>query len=163
VVRTGDEYMQDADGFFHHRGRSGDMLRVSSIVGIAVEIEDALAGILSIAETAAVLGEQRGRLAEICSLSCPRQDDGRVAVEDARQRLARVLPDYKLPRRFEIIASCRARPRARSSVTSFAMNDLAGSRLIKRDPFHSSRRVCRIATFVAMSGCGLIVQDIQTG
>jgi acyl-coenzyme A synthetase/AMP-(fatty) acid ligase len=26
---TGDEYLQDPDGFYHHRGRTGDMLRVS--------------------------------------------------------------------------------------------------------------------------------------
>jgi benzoate-CoA ligase len=97
--------MQDADGFFHHRGRSGDMLRVSSMWVSPSEIEDALAGIPSIAETAAVLGESAVGLAEIVLFVVPTaRTDGRVAVEDARQRLARVLPDYKLPRRFEIIA-----------------------------------------------------------
>jgi len=102
---TGDEYMQDADGFFHHRGRSGDMLRVSSMWVSPSEIEDALAGIPSIAESAAVLGESAVGLAEIVLFVVPAaRADGRAAAEDARQRLALVLPDYKLPRRFEVIA-----------------------------------------------------------
>ena len=62
---TGDEYLRDADGFYHHRGRTGDMLRVSGIWISPSEIEDALAGIASIAESAAVLGESEIGLAEI--------------------------------------------------------------------------------------------------
>jgi benzoate-CoA ligase len=102
---TGDEYMQDADGFFHHRGRSGDMLRASSMWVSPSEIEDALAGIASIAEAAAVLGESAIGLEEIVLFVVPAaKTEGRTALEDARQRLARVLPDHKLPRRFEVIA-----------------------------------------------------------
>ena len=54
---TGDEYLQDPDGFYHHRGRTGDMLRVSGIWISPAEIEDVLAGIALISETAAVLGD----------------------------------------------------------------------------------------------------------
>src|SRR6185295_14356177 len=54
---TGDEYVRDADGFYHHRGRTGDILRVSGIWISPSEIEDALAGAASVAESAAVLGE----------------------------------------------------------------------------------------------------------
>jgi 3-hydroxybenzoate/4-hydroxybenzoate---CoA ligase len=102
---TGDEYMQDADGFFHHRGRSGDMLRASSMWVSPSEIEDALAGIPSIAEAAAVLGESAVGLEEIVLFVVPAANaEGRKALEDARRRLARVLPDHKRPRRFEVIA-----------------------------------------------------------
>jgi benzoate-CoA ligase len=102
---TGDEYVQDADGFFHHRGRSGDMLRVSSMWVSPSEIEDALAGIPSITEAAAVRGESAIGLEEIVLFVVPAANaEGRTAIEDARRRLSRILPNYKLPRRFELIA-----------------------------------------------------------
>jgi benzoate-CoA ligase len=102
---TGDEYMQNADGFFHHRGRSSDMLRASSMWVSPSEIEDPLAGIPSIAEAAAVLGKSAVGLEEIVLFVVPAtKTEGRAALEDARQRLARVLPDHKRPRRFELIA-----------------------------------------------------------
>ena len=90
---TGDEYMCDADGFYHHRGRSGDMLRVSGIWISPSEIEDALAGIASIAETAAVLGESAIGLAEIVLYVVPASGaDGGAAIAAARERLSQVLP-----------------------------------------------------------------------
>ena len=102
---TGDEYTQDADGFYHHRGRSGDMLRVSGIWVAPSEIEDALAGIASIAETAAVLGESALGLAEIVLYVVPASGADRdAAIAAARERLAQVLPPYKLPRRFAAAA-----------------------------------------------------------
>ncbi len=102
---TGDEYMRDADGFFHHRGRSGDMLRASSMWVSPSEIEDALAGIPSIAEAAAVRGESAAGLEEIVLFVVPAANaEGRAALEDARRQLARVLPDHKRPRQFEVIA-----------------------------------------------------------
>ena len=108
---TGDEYMRDEDGFYHHRGRSGDMLRVSGIWISPTEIEDALVGIPSIAEAAAVLGEGPIGLAEIVLYVVPAPDvvptpnaDGDAATTAARERLAKVLPPHKLPRRFEAVA-----------------------------------------------------------
>ena len=100
---TGDEYLQDPDGFYHHRGRTGDMLRVSGIWISPAEIEDVLAGIRSISETAAVLGESEIGLAEIVLYIVPAPGaDGSAAVAAARERLSRALPPYKRPRRFEI-------------------------------------------------------------
>jgi acyl-coenzyme A synthetase/AMP-(fatty) acid ligase len=69
------------------------------------EIEDALAGVPTIAETAAVRGESAVGLEEIVLFVVPAANvEGQLALDDARQRLARVLPDHKRPRRFEIIA-----------------------------------------------------------
>lgn len=102
---TGDEYMKDADGFYHHRGRTGDMLRVSGIWTSPSEIEDALAGIATIAETAAVLGENQIGLAEIVLYVVPAAGADRdAALADARRRLSQALPRYKQPRRFEAVA-----------------------------------------------------------
>ena len=78
-------------------------LRVSGIWISPAEIEDVLAGIRSISETAAVLGESEIGLAEIVLYIVPAPGaDGSAAVAAARERLSRALPPYKRPRRFEI-------------------------------------------------------------
>ena len=90
---TGDEYMRDGEGFYHHRGRSGDMLRVSGIWISPAEIEDALACIGSLVESAAVLGESDIGLAEIVLYVVPAAGaDGAAAISAARKRLAKALP-----------------------------------------------------------------------
>ena len=102
---TGDEYLRDADGFYHHRGRTGDMLRVSGIWVSPSEIEDALAGQASVAESAAVLGESDIGLAEIVLYVVPAGGaDHAAAAGAARECLAQALPRYKQPRRFEVVA-----------------------------------------------------------
>jgi len=107
---TGDEYLFDDDGFFHHRGRTGDMLRVSGIWISPSEIEDALVGVSAVAEAAAVLGEGPIGLAEIVLYVVPAPDqaspnaNGDAATAAARERLTEVLPPYKLPRRFEAVS-----------------------------------------------------------
>ena len=102
---TGDEYLRDADGVYHHRGRTGDMLRVSGIWVSPSEIEDALAGQASIAESAAVLGESEIGLAEIVLYVVPATGaDHASAAGAARARLSQALPKFKQPRRFEVIA-----------------------------------------------------------
>jgi acyl-coenzyme A synthetase/AMP-(fatty) acid ligase len=102
---TGDEYVCDADGFYHHRGRTGDILRVSGLWVSPSEIEDALAGAASVVESAAVLGENDIGLAEIVLFVVPAPGaDGAAAVASARERLSQALPRYKQPRRFEAIA-----------------------------------------------------------
>jgi len=102
---TGDEYVRDSGGFYHHRGRTGDMLRVSGIWISPSEIEDALAGQAPIAESAAVLGESEIGLAEIVLYVVPAKGaDGATATDAARECLEHALPHYKQPRRFEMVA-----------------------------------------------------------
>src|SRR5260370_2215218 len=80
------------------------MLRVSGIWISPAEIEDVLAGIRSISETAAVLGESEIGLAEIVLYIVPAPGaDGSAAVAAARERLSRALPPHKPPRRIEIV------------------------------------------------------------
>ena len=80
----------------------------SSDLGIWIspaEIEDALSGVASIGESAAVLGESDIGLAEIVLFVVPASGvDGAVAAAAAREQLSRMLPGYKRPRRFEAIA-----------------------------------------------------------
>jgi acyl-coenzyme A synthetase/AMP-(fatty) acid ligase len=102
---TGDEYLRDAEGFYHHRGRTGDMLRVSGIWVSPSEIEDALAGQSAVAESAAVLGESDIGLAEIVLYVVPAGGaDHASAAGAARACLSQALPRYKQPRRFEVVA-----------------------------------------------------------
>ena len=96
---TGDEYLRDADGFYHHRGRTGDMLRVSGIWVSPSEIEDALAGQASVAESAAVRGESDIGLAEIVLYVVPAGGADHASVAGAaRECLSQALP-RRQPRR----------------------------------------------------------------
>ena len=65
MVRHGDEYLRDEDGFYHHCGRSDDMLKTSGLWVSPSEIEDMLAGIPTVREAAAVLREGAAGLSEI--------------------------------------------------------------------------------------------------
>ena len=53
---TGDEYRIDDDGFYHHCGRSDDMLRVAGNWVSPAEIEDALSAVAESTGGAAVAG-----------------------------------------------------------------------------------------------------------
>jgi 3-hydroxybenzoate/4-hydroxybenzoate---CoA ligase len=102
---TGDEYLRDEDGFYHHCGRSDDMLKVSGLWVSPAEIEDTLAGIPTIAEAAAVLSESAAGLSEIVLyIVATSRADGDLAVAAAREQLARKLPGSKLPRRYVLVA-----------------------------------------------------------
>jgi acyl-coenzyme A synthetase/AMP-(fatty) acid ligase len=102
---TGDEYLRDEDGYYHHCGRSDDMLKVSGLWVSPSEIEDALAGIPTIAEAAAVLSESAAGLSEIVLYVVATSGaDGEAALATAREQLARRLPAFKLPRQYALAA-----------------------------------------------------------
>jgi acyl-coenzyme A synthetase/AMP-(fatty) acid ligase len=102
---TGDEYLRDEDGFYHHCGRSDDMLKVAGLWVSPSEIEDALAGIPMIAEAAAVASESAAGLSEIVLyIVAASSADGEVALAAARDQLVRKLPSSKLPRQYVLAA-----------------------------------------------------------
>ena len=102
---TGDEYLRDEDGFYHHCGRSDDMLKVSGLWVSPAEIEDALAGIPAIAEAAAVSGESAAGLSEIVLYIVPAPDaDAQAVLAAVREQLAQSLPPFKLPRQYALLA-----------------------------------------------------------
>jgi 3-hydroxybenzoate/4-hydroxybenzoate---CoA ligase len=102
---TGDEYVRDEDGFYHHCGRSDDMLKVAGLWVSPSEIEDALAGIPTIAECAAVSSESAAGLSEIVLyIVAASSADGETAVTAAREQLACKLPAFKLPRQYALAA-----------------------------------------------------------
>jgi 4-hydroxybenzoate-CoA ligase len=56
---TGDKYVRDAEGYFHYRGRTDDMFKVSGVWVSPFEVEAALASHEAVLE-AAVIGRQDG-------------------------------------------------------------------------------------------------------
>lgn len=101
---TGDQYRRDEDGFFHHCGRSDDMLKIAGMWVSPSEIEDALADVASIAEAVVVSAESAKGLAEIVLYVVPAPDsDGETAIAEARDQLMRALPPFKVPRRFAVL------------------------------------------------------------
>jgi 3-hydroxybenzoate/4-hydroxybenzoate---CoA ligase len=102
---TGDEYLRDEDGFYHHCGRSDDMLKVSGLWVSPSEIEDVLVGIPTVREAAAVLREGAAGLSEIVLiLVATSSAEGEAAIAAARAQLMRNLPAFKLPRRYALAA-----------------------------------------------------------
>lgn len=102
---TGDEYLRDEDGFFHHCGRSDDMLKVSGLWVSPSEVEDALADLPAIADAAAVLSESDAGLSQIVLyIVAARPANGEAAIAAAREQLEQKLPAFKRPRRFELLA-----------------------------------------------------------
>jgi len=102
---TGDEYLRDEDGYFHHCGRTDDMLKIAGLWVSPSEIEDALADIPSIAEAAAVSAESAAGLSEIVLyIVVTPGAAGESTISEARDRLSRRLPAFKLPRRYAIVA-----------------------------------------------------------
>jgi acyl-coenzyme A synthetase/AMP-(fatty) acid ligase len=98
---TGDEYRIDDEGFYHHCGRTDDMLRVAGKWVSPAEIEDALDDVEEVGAAAAVAAASLGDLAEIVLYLVAASGVGeREAVEAARSHLARALPSSKRPRRF---------------------------------------------------------------
>jgi benzoate-CoA ligase len=61
-LRTGDQFYQDADGYFWHVGRSDDMLKVGGLWVSPVEVEGALIAHPAVLEAAVVGRENRDGL-----------------------------------------------------------------------------------------------------
>jgi acyl-coenzyme A synthetase/AMP-(fatty) acid ligase len=108
---TGDEYLRDEDGFYHHCGRSDDMLKTSGLWVSPSEIEDMLAGIPTVREAAAVLREGAAGLSEIVLyIVATSSAEGGAAIAAARAQLTRNLPAFKLPRQYALAAQLPRTP-----------------------------------------------------
>jgi benzoate-CoA ligase family protein len=60
LVRTGDLFARDADGYFRYHGRADDLLKVGGIWVAPLEIENCLLGHAAVAECAVVGYEEHG-------------------------------------------------------------------------------------------------------
>jgi acyl-CoA synthetase (AMP-forming)/AMP-acid ligase II len=100
--RTGDFVVVDEDGFFHFRGRRGDMIKTSGANVAPREVEAAIYE--SSGLTAHVVGIADAARGQVVA-AVLRVPSGRVVdVDELRGRLSERLSAYKVPRRFLLLA-----------------------------------------------------------
>ncbi|WP_420993842.1 benzoate-CoA ligase family protein [Cupriavidus sp. 30B13] len=105
-TRSGDKYLQDADGYFIYAGRSDDMLKVGGIYVSPFEVEAVLAQHPAILEAAVIGVSDAEGLVKPKAFVVPRPGqswhDGMAAELQAfvKSRLA----PYKYPRQIECVA-----------------------------------------------------------
>src|SRR4029077_15599551 len=105
------EICHEGGGFYHHCGRSDDMLKTSGLWVSPSEIEDMLAGIPTVREAAAVLKEGAAGLSEIVLyIVATSSAEGRAAIAAARAQLTRNLPAFKLPRQYALASQLPRTP-----------------------------------------------------
>jgi benzoate-CoA ligase family protein len=97
-LRTGDTYVQDADGYYTCLGRTGDMLRVSDMWVSPAEVEERLLAHEAVAQAVVVAGRDADGLEKpvayvILRPGCPATEAG--LIEFCRAGL----PTFKRPRR----------------------------------------------------------------
>jgi benzoate-CoA ligase family protein len=97
-LRTGDTYVQDADGYYSCLGRTGDMLKASGIWVSPAEVEDRLLGHDAVAQAVVVAGLDPDGLEKPVAFVVLKA--GAAATEDDLIEFCRAgLPAFKRPRR----------------------------------------------------------------
>ncbi|MGA8321996.1 MAG: hypothetical protein WB774_14560 [Xanthobacteraceae bacterium] len=97
--RTGDLFCKDEDGFWYHRGRTDDALKIAGHWVSPHEIEDAAVALPGVAEAAVVLRHDEG-LAQLSLFITPAVSvtDRIVFGRHLREHLALKLGPQKCPR-----------------------------------------------------------------
>jgi benzoate-CoA ligase family protein len=103
-VVTGDKFFRDSDGFYHHCGRSDDMMKVGGMWVAPGEVENTLLGHPAVAE-AAVVGRDHAGLTHPAAYVVLRAgfDRGEDLADELREFLRRKLPSYKIPREIQFL------------------------------------------------------------
>jgi acyl-coenzyme A synthetase/AMP-(fatty) acid ligase len=97
-LRTGDTYVQDADGYYTCLGRTGDMLKASGIWVSPAEVEDRLLAHAAVAQAVVVAGLDPDGLEKPVAFVVLRP--GAAATEAELAEFCRAgLPAYTRPRR----------------------------------------------------------------
>jgi benzoate-CoA ligase len=104
--RTGDLFERDADGFFYHRGRTDDMLKIAGNWVSPHEIEDVAAAIPGVVEAAAVVLRQDEDLAQLSLFVVPGSEVSDRAALGARLRehITATLGPNKCPREIRFVS-----------------------------------------------------------
>jgi 2-aminobenzoate-CoA ligase len=97
---TGDSYEMDADGYFHYRSRTDDMI-ISAGYNIAgAEVEDALLRHPAVAECGVVgrADEERGQIVEAHVVLKPGHDGTPAMARALQEFVKEQIAPYKYPR-----------------------------------------------------------------
>jgi acyl-coenzyme A synthetase/AMP-(fatty) acid ligase len=100
-LRTGDTYVQDADGYYHCLGRTGDMLKSSGIWVSPAEVEDRLLAHPSVAQAVVVAARDVDGLERPVAYVVL-QPAGHATEADLVEHCA-ALASYKRPRRIVFV------------------------------------------------------------
>jgi benzoate-CoA ligase family protein len=101
-LRTGDTYVQSADGYFSCLGRTGDMLKASGIWVSPAEVEEQLTGHDAVAQAVVVAASDVDGLEKPVAYVVLRP--GAAATEDELIRFCRAgLPSVKRPRKIVFV------------------------------------------------------------
>jgi benzoate-CoA ligase family protein len=104
-VVTGDKFVQDEDGFFHHCGRADDMMKVRGMWVAPAEVENTLLAHPAVAE-AAVIGRSFGGLVRPVAYIVLREGQGSDELAAALHGFVHErLPSHKIPAEFHFVPS----------------------------------------------------------
>jgi benzoate-CoA ligase family protein len=130
-LRTGDTYIQDADGYYTCLGRTGDMLKASGIWVSPAEVEDRLLGHASVAQAVVVAASDNDGLDKPVAYVVLRQ--GHHASEAELIEFCRAgLPSFKRPRRVMFVEAYPTT--ATGKVRRVELRALAATVLIDAEP-----------------------------
>ena len=104
-TRTGDKYTRDEAGYYHYRGRSDDMMKVSGQWVSPFEVESALLGHEKVLE-AAVVGhaDEQGLIKPTAFVVLKNaQDASDALIKELKDYVRGQLAPYKYPRRIEFV------------------------------------------------------------
>jgi len=101
---TGDLAFRDGDGFFFHRGRSKEMLKIGGHRVSPVEIEHVIARHPDVAEVA-VIGVKHDLMGEVPAAFVVGRPGSQRSEAELRKFCREHLPAYKVPARFTFVDS----------------------------------------------------------
>lgn len=96
--RTGDVYVRDGDGFYHHRGRADDLFKVAGMWVSPADVEGALLGHPDVADAGVVGAPAPGGLVKAFAFVVARAGAGTALVDELRGLAERKLPPHQRPR-----------------------------------------------------------------
>lgn len=104
-TRSGDKYLQDADGYYVYAGRSDDMLKVSGIYVSPIEVESALIAHDAVLECGVVGKEDEEKLIKPIAYVVlkPAHKATPELAEALKQHVKSRLAPYKYPRWLEFV------------------------------------------------------------
>jgi len=128
--RTGDVFIVDQEGWWHHQGRADDLVKVSGQWVSPAEIEECAASVPGIAEALVVGSENEDGLVRLSMFLVAREDDFDGLKRQVQEKLLATLSKYKCPRRVVFIDEI---PRtATGKARRFRLRDWLTARYLQR-------------------------------
>lgn len=103
--RTGDIYVRDAEGFYHHRGREDDRFKVAGMWVVPADVERALCAHPAVADAGVVGATDEHGLVKPFAFVVPKNTDAADGLAADLGRIAAAeLPAHQRPRRIILVS-----------------------------------------------------------